>query len=273
MMKFRGILTIFCLVVASLLPAYTYAQLDAAALQRANRSGQGMGMGGNMGGNMGIPGMGDTNAMGEGTEEQTDTTQTEEKRERKPLESYYFGDTVRALNNWQWTIDRDFDRVNIQPLDTTLQDWRIDYVFYRKGVGDMALGSLGQSSQAINWFDRNQDKNFIFARSYDAYTARTENVPFYNCKTPFSNLTYSESGQKRYREEHFELIHTQNIDPSTSANITYKARSTMGLYDWQRTKNHALSLGFAQPKMYASNIPCQGKCVNHQSGRKPQHRP
>lgn len=243
MMKFRGILTIFCLVVASLRPAYTYAQLDAAALQRANRSGQGMG--GNMGGNMGIPGMGDTNAMGEGTEEQTDTTQTEEKRERKPLESYYFGDTVRALNNWQWTIDRDFDRVNIQPLDTTLQDWRIDYVFYRKGVGDMALGGLGQSSQAINWFDRNQDKNFIFARSYDAYTARTENVPFYNCKTPFSNLTYSESGQKRYREEHFELIHTQNIDPSTSANITYKARSTMGLYDWQRTKNHALSLGFA----------------------------
>ena len=120
MMKFRGILTILCLVVASLLPKYTYAQIDAAAFQRGNRSGQNMGMGNN---NMSM-----NEGMDEGEGEQTDTTQTEEKRERKPLESYYFGDTVRALNNWQWTIDRDFDRVNIQPLDTTLQDWRIDYV-------------------------------------------------------------------------------------------------------------------------------------------------
>ncbi|MBO7281913.1 MAG: putative porin, partial [Alistipes sp.] len=168
-----------------------------------------------------------------------------EKREKRALESYYFNDTVRALNNWLWTVDKDFDRVNIAPIDTTLQDWRIDYVFYRKGVGDMALGGLGQSTQPINWFDRRQSNDFIFARSYDAYTVRVDNVPYYNCKTPFSNLSYLESGQKRYREEHFELIHTQNIDPSTSANITYRARSTMGQYLWQRTKNHALSLGFA----------------------------
>ena len=244
MRRFVGIVYALCLAVVLLLPTRSYAQLDAASMQRGGLGVQSMG-GGIPGMGGGIPGMGDPNAMGDGEQSQTDTTQTKEKRERKPLESYYFGDTVRALNNWIWTIDKDFDRVNIEPIDTTLQDWRIDYVFYRKGVGDMALGGLGQSSQAINWFDRNQDKDFIFARSYDAYTARAENVPFYNCKTPFSNLTYSESGQKRYREEHFELIHTQNIDPSTSLNITYKARSTMGLYDWQRTKNHALSVGFA----------------------------
>ena len=233
MRRLSGILSVLSLVVALLLPMHSYAQLDAASMQRNQRGAQ--------------MGMGDNNyGMDEGREgEATDTTNVKEKREKRALESYYFSDTVRALYNWQWTIDRDFDRVNISPLDTTLQDWRVDYVFYRKGVGDMALGGLGQSSQAINWFDRRQSSDFVFARSYDAYTARVDNVPFYNCKTPFSNLSYLESGQKRYREEHFELIHTQNIDPSTSANITYRARSTMGLYDWQRTKNHALSLGFA----------------------------
>ena len=233
------IFSVVCVVVAMLLPVYSYAQLDARALQRGNSAGMGMGQNG------GFPG--DPNMAGDGMQEgePRDTTDVKEKREKRALESYYFNDTVRALYNWQWTIDSDFDRVNIAPLDTTLQDWRIDYVFYRKGVGDMALGGLGQSSQPINWFDRRQSSDFIFARSYDAYTARVDNVPFYNCKTPFSNLSYLESGQKRYREEHFELIHTQNIDPSTSANITYRARSTMGQYDWQRTKNHALSLGFA----------------------------
>ena len=216
-------------VVALVLPETSYAQLDAASLARAQREGQGMGT------TTGIPGM--DGMMGEeGMEGETaDSTDVKRRRPRRALESYYFNDTVRALYNWKWFVDRDYNRVRIEPLDTTLADWRIDYVFYRKGVGDMALGGLGQSSQPVNWFDRRQDRDFTFARSYDAYTARLDNVPFYNAKRPYTNAMYLESGQKRYREEHFELIHSQNINPSTSANISYKARNTMGQYDWQPT--------------------------------------
>ena len=225
-----------------LLPLVVYAQIDAAALARAQRGGQGNGIYGAT-----IPGMDNTGMEGqEGMEgESADSTDAKEKREKRALESYYFADTVRALKNWKWNIDTHYNRVDIQPLDTTLSDWRIDYVFYRKGVGDMALGGLGQSSQSMNWFDRRQDPDSIFARSYDAYTARIDNVPFYNAKTPLTNLMYLESGQKRYREEHFEIVHSQNISPSTSFNVNYKSRGTMGLYDWQRTKNHNLSVAVA----------------------------
>ena len=241
MKNLRWILSAVAVVVAMMLPDASYAQLDAAAMARAQRNGENTNMYG-----AGIPGMeGMTGMEGEEGMEQADSTDTKKKRERRPLESYYFNDTTRALYNWKWNIDRYYNRVNIMPLDTTLADWRTDYVFYRKGVGDMALGGLGQSSQPVNWFDRNQDRDFTFARSYDAYTARLENVPFYNGKSALTNMTYLESGQKRYREEHFELVHSQNINPSTSANVSYKARSTMGRYDWQRTKNHALSVGVA----------------------------
>ena len=235
------------LVVAMLLPQLSYAQIDAAALARSQRNNGGTDIYGNPTGQNGFGADGMPFADGEmGAEgETTDSTDTKKKRERKPLESYYFSDTVRALSNWKWSVDPDYNRVNIRPLDTTLSDWRIDYVFYREGVGDMALGGLGQSSQPVNWFDRRQDPDFTFARSYDAYTARLDNVPFYNSKKPLTNLTYLESGQKRYREEHLEVTHSQNITPSMSANVQYKARSTMGLYDWQRTKNHALSVGYA----------------------------
>ena len=241
MTKVQWITFVASVVLAVMLPVCSYAQLDAAALARAQREGQNTNIYG------GIPGMDGTGLEGEEgmTDENADTTETKKKREKRPLESYYFEDTVRALRNWKWTVDKDYNRVNISPLDTTLADWRIDYVFYREGVGDMALGGLGQSTQAVNWFNRRQDADFIFARSYDAYTARIDNVPFYNGKTPLTNMMYLESGQKRYREEHFELVHSQNISPSTSANVSYKARSTMGKYDWQRTKNHALSVAFA----------------------------
>ncbi|MBR5818664.1 MAG: putative porin [Alistipes sp.] len=242
-MKMRySIRAVISIVAAMLLPLVVYAQIDAAALARAQRGGQGNGIYGAT-----IPGMDNTGMEGqEGMEgESADSTDAKEKREKRALESYYFADTVRALKNWKWNIDTHYNRVDIQPLDTTLSDWRIDYVFYRKGVGDMALGGLGQSSQAVNWFDRRQDPDFIFARSYDAYTARIDNVPFYNAKTPLTNLMYLESGQKRYREEHFEIVHSQNISPSTSFNVNYKSRGTMGLYDWQRTKNHNLSVAVA----------------------------
>ncbi|MBO5830896.1 MAG: putative porin [Alistipes sp.] len=231
-----------CLMVAIMLPEVSYAQLDAASLARAQRGGNAVGVG------TGLPGMDGTNTADnlEGEEgAAADSTDTRQKRPRRALESYYFTDTVRALYNWKWHLDRDYNRVYVEPLDTTLDNWRIDYVFYRKGVGDMALGGLGQSSQPINWFDRNQSNDFTFAQSYDAYTTRLENVPFYNAKRPITNITYLESGQKRYREEHFELLHTQNINPTTSANVNYKSRGTMGLYDWQRTKNHNLSVAVA----------------------------
>ena len=239
MKKMQYIALLVGFVVAVMLPQFSYAQLDAASIARAQREGQTVGVGATIPGMEGMEGQ-------EGMEgEQVDSTKVKKRRPRRPLESYYFSDSVRALYNWKWFLDRDYNRVRIEPLDTTLADWRIDYVFYRKGVGDMALGGLGQSSQPMNWFDRRQDKDFTFGRSYDAYTARLDNVPFYNAKRPYTNAMYLESGQKRYREEHFELVHSQNIDPSTSANISYKARSTMGQYDWQRTKNHALSVGLA----------------------------
>ena len=140
----RWILSAVAVVVAMMLPDVSYAQLDAAAMARAQRNGENTNMYG-----AGIPGMeGMTGMEGEEGMEQADSTDTKKKRERRPLESYYFNDTTRALYNWKWNVDRYYNRVNIMPLDTTLADWRTDYVFYRKGVGDMALQHLPKQSHA-----------------------------------------------------------------------------------------------------------------------------
>ena len=46
------------------------------------------------------------------------TDSTKKKRIRKPLESYFFNDSIRALPNFSWTISRDYNQVHINPLDT-----------------------------------------------------------------------------------------------------------------------------------------------------------
>ena len=75
---------------------------------------------------------------GEEGEQQPQDTTKKERKIRKPLESYFFSDSVRSLNNFRWNVRRDYNRVEIGPLDTTLTDWRIDYPFYREEVGDIA---------------------------------------------------------------------------------------------------------------------------------------
>ena len=210
------------------LPQVAFPQLDAKTLMQAQRNGINNPLYGN-------------NPYENGEDEENlppnpaDTAK--EKRIRKPLESYFFNDSIRALNNFLWTISRDYNRVKIEPLDTTLQDWRIDYPFYRKGVGDIALGPLGQASMPTDYFERPRYENFSFSQAYDAYTYNLENVPFYNVKKPYLQMTYLESGQKKFREEQFGLTVAHNISPSTGFNINYKARGTRGQYDRSRTKN------------------------------------
>lgn len=178
----------------------------------------------------------------EGQQQQDSTKQN---KIRKPLESYYFNDSIRALPNFEWYVNRDFNKLDVHPIDTTLTDWRIDYPIYRRGVGDLTVGSLGQASEPINYFERPDDFNFTFSQPYYAYNYTAENVPFYNVKRPFILMTYRESGQKRYREENFGITVAQNISPTTGFNVNYLARGTKGKYDWSRTKNHNTSVAFS----------------------------
>lgn len=181
----------------------------------------------------------------EGEEGMMPQDSTKKQRMRKPLESYYFNDSIRALPNFEWYVNRNFNRLDIHPIDTLLNDWRIDYPFYRKGVGDMAIGSLGQASQPLDYNERQRQENFSFSQPYYIYNYTLENVPFYNVKKPFILMSYRESGQKRYREENFGITVAQNISPSSGFNVNYNARGTKGKYEWSRTKNHNTSVAFS----------------------------
>ncbi len=178
----------------------------------------------------------------EGADDSSSRRPKKERKPRKPLESFYFVDSVRAMPNFKWNVDRDFNRVAMQKIDTTLLDWRIDYQYQKDGVGDMSLGGLGQATQPINFYDRGRDFDFEFAQVYNAYIFTMENAPFYNVKRPFTLFSYAEAGQKSYREANFEILHAQNISPSTGFTVDYRSESTRGQYQRQDTKNHNLAV-------------------------------
>ena len=228
-------------IALTIVSVVAYAQVDASALMRAQRQGQ---QGQNA---MGGYGQNPYDATGQTGNQQTDANgnpvggeqadTTKKKKPRKPLESYFFSDSIRSLRNFMWHIDRDYNTVKVEPIDTTLNVWRLDYPHYHERLGNNSVGGLGQASTEVNYFERTRSREFTFSQPYDAYTYNTENVPFYNMKHPYIWMTYLESGQKRYREEHFEIMASQNINPSTSVSLNFRSRGSRSKYDVSRVKN------------------------------------
>ena len=223
-MNFKHYIFSLLLLLFSLWGGEAMAQIDASSLMRgqqnASRGLNGMQQQNGLGGYGTNPY--DTDPNGEGAPEGNKQDSTKkEKRPRRPLESYFFSDSIRSLRNFQWTIDRNTNKVIVAPIDTTLALWRLDYPHQHKRLGNNSTGGLGQASEEVNYFERTTSRDFTFVQPYDAYAYSLENVPFYNMKHPYIWMTYLESGQKRYREEHFEITTSQNINPSTSVSLNY----------------------------------------------------
>lgn len=180
-----------------------------------------------------------------------DTTK-KEKRERKPLESFYFDDSTRMTRIFAWRVsllNNDIERVLV---DTLQDNFQLDYSFMRDGVGAAYLGNIGSAVIPLNYFKRTQPQNFSFVNVWRPYILTPEQAVFYNAKIPYSRLSYSMSGEKPIAENLFNFILSHNISPSTSANINYNAVETQGMYANQRTLVRDFSINIAHTgKRYA----------------------
>lgn len=166
-------------------------------------------------------------------QEQTDSVKV---KEIMPLESYFFNDSIRYQKHFKWVADTYTNHVHMMPVDTLLGEFNRDYPFQREDVGDANVGILGGVSTPLNFFRRPRGNNFDYTKAYYAYLFTIENAPHYNNKRPYTSLAYQTAGQKRYAEDKLEILHAQNITPSTGFNVRYNNYHSRGIYTWQRGK-------------------------------------
>ncbi|MBR4851205.1 MAG: putative porin [Tidjanibacter sp.] len=164
-------------------------------------------------------------------EEQADSVKV---KEIMPLESFFFGDSIRRQKHFVWTVDTYANHVKMKDIDTLLGEFNYDYPFQRKDVGDANVGIVGGVSTPLNFFRRPQGNDFTFVDGYYSYLYTPENAPHYNNKRPYTSLGCLTGGQKRYAEEVLRVVHAQNVTPSTGFNITYDSNHSRGIYNWQR---------------------------------------
>ncbi|MFI3322529.1 MAG: putative porin [Rikenellaceae bacterium] len=168
-----------------------------------------------------------------------------EEKERKPLESYLFSDSIKALNVFSWMHNPYTNNIKMIPVDTMLVDFQKDYLFMQdEKVGSAYNGNLGGASIALDYFNRADNRKFAFLNAYNDYLYRPDNVPYYNSKVPFTQLTYFMSGQTSRAEQQLRVTHAQTISPSSSFNLTYRNNGTKGMYNSQAATEKNFSTAF-----------------------------
>lgn len=157
-------------------------------------------------------------------------------KEIMPLESYFFNDSIRRQKHFRWVADTYTNNVRMEQVDTLLGDFSRDYPFQRADVGDANVGILGGVSVPLNYARRPRGNDFDFMQGYYAYLFTIDNTSHYNNKRPYTSLAYQTAGQKRYAEDKLEILHAQNVTPSTGFNVRYNNYHSRGIYTWQRGK-------------------------------------
>ncbi|MFI3314960.1 MAG: putative porin [Rikenellaceae bacterium] len=168
---------------------------------------------------------------------------TEVVKEKKPMASYLFSDSTRNQNIFSWNFNPYNNNITLINIDTMLNDFQKDYLFFQdQQTGVIYNGNLGGATIPLDYFNRVDNESFSFLDAYNAYLFTPSNVPFYNGKRPFTQLSFFMSGQTNKAEEQLRLIHSQNISPSTSINLTYRNNGTEGMYYSQKATDKNLSV-------------------------------
>lgn len=114
-----------------------------------------------------------------------------------------------------WQVDERFgDIVRNQP--DTLMTLFQNNAFTSGRTGHYNyLGNLGSPRQSRLWFDNDADAmhgGFLFAQPYDFFLKEPSELWWTNTKSPFTNLTYHECGNKQYGEDRFSALFATNVN-------------------------------------------------------------
>ncbi len=126
----------------------------------------------------------------------------------------------------------------------TLHEWsHIFHPVYKKAWTATYLGNYGSPALDNNFFNRHFSSPYFFAQSREVYMLTPPELDYYNTRTPYTRLDYSQSENKsRNNETRFNVIHSQNINPWWNFTFRVNLAKSDGQYTAQATKNNSVAL-------------------------------
>ena len=153
------------------------------------------------------------------------------------LDTYLFADSIKYTRIFSWTHDTYLNNQEMQKMDTTFNYHFHDQPFHRDDINAQYLGVSGSAALPFNYHNRQTNELFPFFTPYMTYTYMPESIPFYNTKTPYTELAYYGTlfANRQKSEDNIKFLHTQNFTPSFNFSILYQRNGGGGLLQHEKT--------------------------------------
>ena len=160
------------------------------------------------------------------------------------LETYLFADSIKNQRMFLWKANGYFNTQELLPPDTTYNDNFNELPYKKYDTDAVYLGVAGSAMQYMNYFKRDRDVIFPFFAPYMPYTYTPETMPFYNVKSPYTELAYWGTlfANKQREETNIKFLHTQNFTPSFNFSLLYKREGGNGMLENERTDTRTLAI-------------------------------
>lgn len=160
------------------------------------------------------------------------------------LNTYYITGKTTHQRMFIWRNDSYFNNYEIVENDTSYNRHFHELPYLQDDAGAVYLGVAGSAMMAFNYFKRPQDETFPFFAPYEPYTYTRRTLPFYNTKTPYTELAYWGTlfANKQKEETNIKFLHTQNFTPSFNFNVLYRRFGGNGMLENESTDNRTFAL-------------------------------
>ncbi|MGM9737990.1 MAG: putative porin [Candidatus Cryptobacteroides sp.] len=162
-------------------------------------------------------------------------------RENTPriLETFAVPDSMFYKRIITWNKGRSFNDVRLHDLDTSYNYYFNDYPFMRNNVNVSYLGISGSAVQPFDFANRTSDEGVSFYTPYECYTYSPYTLPFYNTKTPYTELAYWGTlfANAERAENELHIMTTQNILPSWNFALEYDRYGANGMLENEDVDN------------------------------------
>ena len=161
------------------------------------------------------------------------------------LESFIIPDSLKYKKIILWNYDSYLNRITgMLKQDTTFNGNFHFLPFMKKDVGATYLGVSGSAAQSFNYFLRDKSDFFTAFDPYIPYSYTKESHPFYNVKTPHTELAYRGTilAERAKEETNIHFLTTQNISPQFNFTVLYDRYGGKGILNKESTDNRTFSL-------------------------------
>lgn len=159
------------------------------------------------------------------------------------LDTYVFPDSVVFTRIFSWEHDTYLNNQTLTKIDTTFNYRFHDLPFQRDDINGQYLGVSGSAALPFNYFKRESEELFPFFTPYKTYSYSQDNLPFYNTKTPYTELAYTGTllANRQKSEDNIKFLHTQNFTPAFNFSFLYQRNGGGGLLQNEKTDFRTLA--------------------------------